>query len=634
MNTRLFLFLVGILTLISFKTAPAQLFVSDSLERHLEVSEPMVFIDDSGELQLEDLLDLSFKDSLSSGFKALKKQNPGRNVWVRMTVEKKTNFALDPIAVSCPFFSRVRIYQITESNIDSSNIGLVDIENYYTQDEDQTAIVLDFDKSNEIRLIFKVSHSFRSQMMRRFWVVFDYKSNFDKRKISNRPSKNGSGYTIILFCGILAFQLIYVFLQWYLVRKREYAYYALYITAVFIYFYLRFCSYYAENPAWVFLDASTMVHLNDVLLILPTILYLRFARAFVDLRVRDIRLYRQFSFVEVYLWICVLGQVLINTVPNDWNKLIPVMAALIAQFPFILYALIRISRQKRKLVWFLIVGSSFAYIFHLTANLSPFLFSGLMELISPLELSMTGITMEIIVFNTGLLFKARESEEERVEAQQAYIEELKTRQRLQEEYNSVRDEIASDLHDDVGSSLSSIGIYSYAAKEKLETNGKEQIKELLENIQRSAASTLNAMSDLVWATNPRNESNEKLIERVKAFGFEILGPVNCVFSMSIDPRFYAYPLNQTDRKNILLLIKEAVNNAAKYSDASEVKFAIQVSDEGFNITISDNGHGFEETDLSGGNGMRTMRKRSRELGGDFSIDSSNQGTLIRVQVKK
>ncbi len=247
---------------------------------------------------------------------------------------------------------------------------------------------------------------------------------------------------------------------------------------------------------------------------------------------------------------------------------------------------------------------------------------------------MIGVIIEVIIFNSGLLFKAKEADLERIEAQNSYIRELKSRQSIQAEFAEVRDKISSDLHDDVGSSLSSIGIYSYAAKESLLSGKTEQAAELLENIKRNAEETLNAMSDLVWATNPLNDSNEKLIERIRSFGYEILSARDCVFKVHIDEGFYQIALNQAQRKNLLLILKEAINNSAKYSRATQVHLNITVQSNSYTVVISDNGVGFDSQVVSQGNGMNTMRKRSTELGGTFEIHSTGSGTEIKILIDK
>jgi signal transduction histidine kinase len=136
------------------------------------------------------------------------------------------------------------------------------------------------------------------------------------------------------------------------------------------------------------------------------------------------------------------------------------------------------------------------------------------------------------------------------------------------------------------------------------------------------------MSDLVWAINPLNDSSQKLIERIQSFAYDVLNARNCEFNLSVDDDFCDFPINQNQRKNILLICKEAVNNAAKYSNADVVKLSVITPKTGyFKFVISDNGKGFRD-DLKSGNGLITMKKRALELSELYKIQSTRSGTRI------
>jgi signal transduction histidine kinase len=293
----------------------------------------------------------------------------------------------------------------------------------------------------------------------------------------------------------------------------------------------------------------------------------------------------------------------------------------------------RIYKIKTTVAYFLIVGSSCALLSHVLANVTPIALPWLLAYVAPLTITMYGILLEIAIFNAGLLFKAKAEEREKVRVHRAYISELKSRQELQTAYTQVRDKIASDLHDDIGSSLSSINIYSYAASQKLEQGEVEQAGGLLKNIERSAYETLASMSDLVWAINPNNDSSGKLIERVQSFAFEILSAADSRFEIDVDQGFYDVVLSQSERKNILLILKEAVNNAAKYAESSVVLLKITlIGDDAFIFSLSDNGKGIAPGQEQG-NGMRTMRARATELGGFFEVKTAPGETSIRFGLR-
>lgn len=606
----------------------AQIFIGDEFKGQIAVSDWSFLIDDTGELNLEDAIAMPFTDSLKDGITALNKINPRRKLWVRFDITADSSLST-PLAMRSTKFSHVRTYQLSGGRVDSSDVGLADIGHMHLEDYDESVVELNLTPGEKTTVVLSISHNNRSTRIYSIFVQIDTEEAFKNNHIAYRPGKFYEAHFFIFFCGLLIFQLLYVLLQWYLVRRIEYLYYVLYIASIFVYFYARFSVYFAESKNMALIDAKLMISMNDILLILPSFFYFRFARHFVELAVTDPKLGRQFRLGE---WILVAGMVVIGlmqTIPNDWNKLLPIWLLLIFQFIFAIYSLARIARQRRTIARFLVAGSCMALLGHLLANALPFVYSSDWPF-EPIVISMIGLLFELVIFNTGLLFKAKEAETEKVMAQRAYITELQNREKLKEEYRRSRDRISSDLHDDIGSTLSSIGIYNYAAQQKLIEG--EPIDHLLSNISRSTSEAMSAMSDLVWTTNPGNDSNDKLVARIRAFAFEILEACNCSFSTEVDPEFLKLQLNQIQRKNILLIFKEAANNTAKHANASKCSLRISHLGRGpFSMVYSDNGRGFDPT-ASTGNGMHTMKKRAKELGGDLEIKSSEKGTCIILTI--
>ena len=140
------------------------------------------------------------------------------------------------------------------------------------------------------------------------------------------------------------------------------------------------------------------------------------------------------------------------------------------------------------------------------------------------------------------------------------------------------------------------------------------------------------MSDIVWSINPRNDTLQSLVMRIKAHSSEILG------SMSIHVKFDQQiaddqQLNMQSRKNLFLIAKEAVNNIAKHSGAKEVQLNFKTINGYLEMTISDNGKGELSESTKGGNGMLSMKKRAEELGGSFSIEEKvGEGLTLLVKI--
>lgn len=196
------------------------------------------------------------------------------------------------------------------------------------------------------------------------------------------------------------------------------------------------------------------------------------------------------------------------------------------------------------------------------------------------------------------------------------------------EIEKVRNNIARDLHDDIGSTLSSINILSRVAL--VEQNGNTQ--NYLQRIGDQSTRMMEDMSDMVWSINPRNDSMEKVITRMREFATEILesSGIEYRFSEKIDNDLI---LDSEKRKNLFLIFKEAINNAAKYSKANRIEIGFYQQDDMLTLTVKDNGQGFDEQKVNMGNGLRNLRERAKEINGSITLDSAeNKGTELVLQL--
>ncbi|MEP7374000.1 MAG: ATP-binding protein [Chitinophagaceae bacterium] len=203
------------------------------------------------------------------------------------------------------------------------------------------------------------------------------------------------------------------------------------------------------------------------------------------------------------------------------------------------------------------------------------------------------------------------------------------RNRRIKQMQKMRNSIADDLHDDIGSSLSSISIMSELAKAK-----SPQAEPLLASISENTSAIQENMSDIIWAVNPQNDRFENVLQRMNLFAAEILEAKNIQFEFTSDPSLAAYRFTMKQRKNLYLFFKEAINNAAKYSDAGKVFVRINKKDNHVEMNISDNGKGFDTTGMFNGNGLNTFKKRAEELNAEFKISSPvNEGTTVQLKFK-
>ncbi len=197
-----------------------------------------------------------------------------------------------------------------------------------------------------------------------------------------------------------------------------------------------------------------------------------------------------------------------------------------------------------------------------------------------------------------------------------------------------RSRIAQDMHDELGARLTEIMLVSDRAQEAKDDGDGEKIGSSLGKISRLARAVVGNLDTLVWTVNPRNDSVDKLATYICEYaqGFLEASSIRCRFDVPHD--LPHTPLSSEVRHNVLLTVKEALNNAVKHSRCSEISLRVQLEEGRLLITIEDNGQGFETATLaSTGNGLQNMEKRMRNIGGTFDVTSGpDKGTHIRLEI--
>ena len=212
------------------------------------------------------------------------------------------------------------------------------------------------------------------------------------------------------------------------------------------------------------------------------------------------------------------------------------------------------------------------------------------------------------------------------------------RYRLQQQLKllKMRNQIAADLHDEIGSTLSSITIFSEAAKKV--TAGNSSAANVLNRISNNATQVMETMSDIVWSINSSHDKIDNLINRMRMYVVQLSESANFEFHFAENKDIPDFKLDMYQRKHVYLLFKEAMNNIAKYAQCKHVWIAFKVSKKQFVLRITDDGIGFETKEaLSkisfGGNGLFNMNKRAKEIGGQLTIDSTpGKGSSIELYV--
>ena len=194
----------------------------------------------------------------------------------------------------------------------------------------------------------------------------------------------------------------------------------------------------------------------------------------------------------------------------------------------------------------------------------------------------------------------------------------------------MRMQIAGDLHDEVGSNLSSISLLAEMVNRSGVISPDE--KKRIERMRNASLQTLEAMSDIVWAINPDNDSLDDLIMKMKEVANVLLDGIEHKFD--VDESIEKNRVDLLFKRDFFLVFKEALNNIRKHSGASRVEISIRKEESYLCMTITDNGCGFEMTGSYNGMGLKTMKKRAEKLNGSLQIESKKgKGTKTSLKAK-
>lgn len=209
------------------------------------------------------------------------------------------------------------------------------------------------------------------------------------------------------------------------------------------------------------------------------------------------------------------------------------------------------------------------------------------------------------------------------------LEKLKERER-----EKIRYETSRDYHDELGHKLTRISIYSRNLLREIEEQ-KENIAKELNKIIETSKSLRESAGDLIWSMDPGEDTLTDLVLRIKDFAETLLQDTDIRLNVTgITEKLKSRHLSMEEKRNILLITKEAVNNSVKYSQSSELKINFDLSENIFSLKISDNGCGFLRNETKEGYGLKSMVSRAEKIKARFSIVSNKAlGTTVSLELK-
>lgn len=209
----------------------------------------------------------------------------------------------------------------------------------------------------------------------------------------------------------------------------------------------------------------------------------------------------------------------------------------------------------------------------------------------------------------------------RIEKDRKQIEELN---RIME----LRQKLSADMHDDIGSTLSSISLYTHSLLMQPQADAQ---RNTLEKIKQNAQNVQESIGDIIWSVNPNMDVMEQVIARMRAFGADMTEHAGISFQFTAGIGVGALSLAMAARKNLYLIYKEVINNAVKYSGGTKITVLLKEEAGLFSLMVTDDGVGFDVTAKRLGNGLSNMHRRAEEVGAQITISSvKEKGTTITL----
>lgn len=211
-----------------------------------------------------------------------------------------------------------------------------------------------------------------------------------------------------------------------------------------------------------------------------------------------------------------------------------------------------------------------------------------------------------------------------------YLYKLKQIKRIE----GIRSKLSRDLHDDIGSTLSSINILSNTAYRHVASNQQEKVSTTLQKISERSQRLLLNMNDIIWNIKPENDSLDEMLSRMRSYASTMFEARNITYNMTSTLDKKSIHLDLQVKSNIYLIFKEAVNNLVKYSETKHVDIYVSIEKNVLQVVVQDFGIGFNIHDLNRKNGLDNMLVRAHEMKATLTIQSyPEQGTKIMLSVR-
>lgn len=437
-----------------------------------------------------------------------------------------------------------------------------------------------------------------------------------------------------VFCGLLLMMILFSLANFLQGSNREFLHYAAYAFFLGMMLFTKQFYYNQSNESNFFFESYMDFTLQGIGICFFMAFMIRFLvtrKNFPFLHkvyVSGIIFLSAVLFLYTYIHYSSIDYYWENLLENFITKITLVIMIIV----FLVYA---IKNWHHKLLRYLFWGNLLYLVFSFLSLSSilvgrKFQFPGIFN--NSLILYELGLLIELVFFLMGLTYKNRtQLIEQTTERERLKMEnerkELEKQVAVMQAHQEERERISADIHDELGSGMTTIRLMSEIAKNKM----KENIPVEIEKISSSANEVLNKMNAIVWSMNSSNDSLDSLISYIRAYTYEFFDgtPIECKVKMPDTIPFHE--ISGDKRRNVFLCVKETLNNVLKHSKASLINIDIDVN-HALKIKIADNGVGIEQEKIRRfGNGLKNIERRMKGIGGSYVISNHN-GTETKLEL--
>lgn len=453
-----------------------------------------------------------------------------------------------------------------------------------------------------------------------------YQHFLDHRQVERLQKRLPS----MIFVGCLLIMVLYMGMQYIILRERVLLYYTLYVLLVLLRSIMTDDALHVMD-GWPLLRSVGFVsRFSLTFMFWSFAAYGLFLHEYTGLNLRAPRIDRIYCTISGFFFLLGIGDIFVTVdkfVVPAWqlaHRLTDTGLLL-----FSIYTLFILWRFYDPITKFLFWGVTFLFASG-AASIINRLFYGDSPLAYDREVAFfaIGYLLEILAFALGIAKRHELNRQEKLMVQAQLMDQLLENEQKQAKLNSLRDEIAYDLHDEMGSQLSSISILSQTTT-RLVTD--ERARQRLNTIGTTARQAMDSMREIVWSLNSSSDTLQHVGLRIRETAYTLFNDSPVRLHIHIDDVTFSLGLTEKQRREIHLIAKECLTNIVRHANASLVTIHVEIQANGLQLTIKDDGVGFNSDICSSGLGLSSIRQRAERVNALLHIDSNGRdGTTIRL----